>query len=307
MRHRRAEQGWCGLHREAGSRVHRLPDLTRPVRLIAVPSSAASCTTRKTSASCTVQRWARARMPSRSTNLFATFRPARDGGSCLPRIRPEPRFLNGISGGWAVATVLSFRPQGTPLRVSTVSGAVTAPNAMVLWSADGDYRSSSRNDSGALVVQGALPEGDPHGGFNRGGYLRTADYTFGSLPYSNPDVRNPDRFETDATIAKDFHVTEEVYFSVAVRSKCGVDGKTASSVVGLAVGSAQIAEAYVVARISLRRESYARRHGFGGMPQAKPCRVQASSASNPATFLVSALNSTATRCTGSPKWRYLSA
>ena len=37
------------------------------------------------------------------------------------------------------------------------------------------------------------------------------------------------------------------------------------------------------------------------------CLCQASSALNPATFRVSWLNSTATRCNGSPRWRYLSA
>ncbi len=35
--------------------------------------------------------------------------------------------------------------------------------------------------------------------------------------------------------------------------------------------------------------------------------VQASSVSNPATLRVSSLNSTPTKCTGTPKWRYLSA
>ena len=53
-----------------------------------------------------------------------------------------------------------------------------------------------------------------------------------------------------------------------------------------------------------KRRASARRTG----EDPKRClAAQASWASNPATFLVSALNSTATKCTGSPKWRYLSA
>ncbi len=128
------------------------------------------------------------------------------------------KILDAIVGGWAVAGVSTFWPQGTPLRVPTVSGAVTAPNAAVRWSADGDYRNSSRNDSSALVVQGAFAEGGPQGAFNRGAYVRTADYTFGNLPYIYPDVRNPGRFETDATIMKDFHVSEDVYFNLRVEA-----------------------------------------------------------------------------------------
>ena len=46
----------------------------------------------------------------------------------------------------------------------------------------------------------------------------TPDYTFGNLPYIYPDVRNPGRFETDATIMKDFHVTESVYFNLRLEA-----------------------------------------------------------------------------------------
>ena len=79
------------------------------------------------------------------------------------------------------------------------------------WSANGDHGNSSRNDSSALVVQGASTEGSPQGAFDRGSYVRTENYTLGNLPYIYPDVRNPGRFETDATIMKDFHVTEPMF------------------------------------------------------------------------------------------------
>ena len=128
------------------------------------------------------------------------------------------KIVNAIIGGWAVAGVSTFWPQGTPLRVPTVSGAVTAPNAAVRWSADGGYKNSSRNDSSALVVQGAFTGGNPQGAFDRSAYVRTPDYTFGNLPYIYPDVRNPGRFETDATIMKDFHVTEDVYFNLRLEA-----------------------------------------------------------------------------------------
>ena len=133
-------------------------------------------------------------------------------------ISPSPRILDGIIGGWTVAGVSTFWPQATPLRVPTVHGAVTAPNAAVRRSANGDYKNLSRNDSSALVAQGAFTEGGPQGAFNRNADVRTEDYTCGNMLYINPKVRNPDRFETDATIMKDCFVTEEVCFSMRVEA-----------------------------------------------------------------------------------------
>ena len=128
------------------------------------------------------------------------------------------KILDGIIGGWALAGISTYWTQGTPLRVPTVSGAVSAPNAAVRWSANGDYRNSSRSDSNALVIQGAFTEPNPQGAFNKGAYTRTADYTFGNLPYIYSDVRNPGRFDTDATIMKDFYVTEDVYFNLRLEA-----------------------------------------------------------------------------------------
>ena len=203
---------------------------------------------------------------------------------CDVPIGTEPRFLSSpnsrgvkildaITGGRAVAGVSTFWLQCTSLCLPTVGSALTAPNAAVQWFANGGYKNTSRNDSSALVVQGAFTEGNPQGAFNRGAYVRTENYTFGNLPHCYPEVCNPGRLETDATITRNFHLTEKFYFSVTVRSKCGVQGKTATSVVGLAAGSAHEAEAYFVAGTSLWREGYVRRNGSGGMPQAKSCWV----------------------------------
>ena len=64
--------------------------------------------------------------------------------------------LDPITGRRAVAGVSTFWPQCTALRVLTAGGAVAAPNAGVRWSANGDHRNSSHNDSSAIVAKALL-------------------------------------------------------------------------------------------------------------------------------------------------------
>ena len=128
------------------------------------------------------------------------------------------RVLNAIVGGWGLAGVTTWWSKGTPVLAPVVSGAVSAPGAAVRWSSNGDYMNGSRNDSSALVVQGSFTEPNPQGAFNRGAYVRTGDYQFGNLPYIYEDVRHPGALETDATIMKDFYITEDVYFNLRLEA-----------------------------------------------------------------------------------------
>ena len=119
------------------------------------------------------------------------------------------RVLNATIGGWGVAGVSSFWPKGTPVSGPAVDGSVSAPGAAVRWSVSSrNYLNHNVNYGNDLVVNGAFTEPNPSIVFNPSAFVRTPDYSFGNIPYTFPDVRNPGGFSTDGTLFKNFYFSE---------------------------------------------------------------------------------------------------
>jgi hypothetical protein len=119
------------------------------------------------------------------------------------------RVLNAAIGGWGVAGVTNYWPKGTPVSGPAVDGSVSAPNAAVRWSVSGpNYLNHNVNYGQDLVVSGSFVNSNPSVVFNKSVFVRTPDYSFGNIPYTFPNVRNPGGFSTDGTMFKNFYFSE---------------------------------------------------------------------------------------------------
>jgi hypothetical protein len=130
------------------------------------------------------------------------------------------RIANAVLGGWGFAGITNYWPKGTPVLGPTVNGAVTAPNAAVRWSVNGNnYKNDNVDYDRAIVVQGAFTNPNPSGAgvFNKEAFVRTPDFSFGNVPLAFPDVRLPGGFTTDATLLKNFYFSEDRRRYVNVR------------------------------------------------------------------------------------------
>ena len=119
------------------------------------------------------------------------------------------RIGNGVLGGWGFAGVTNWWPKGTPVLGPRVNSAVTAPNAAVRWSVNGNnYKNDNVDYNRAIVVQGAFTDPSPSSVFNKDAFVRTPDFSFGNIPLAFPNVRTPGGFTTDATLLKNFYFSE---------------------------------------------------------------------------------------------------
>ena len=79
------------------------------------------------------------------------------------------------------------------------------------WSVNGSgYKNENVDYQRALVVQGSFTDSNPSGAgvFNREAFVRTPDFSFGNVPLAFPDVRTPGGMTTDATLLKNFYLSD---------------------------------------------------------------------------------------------------
>jgi hypothetical protein len=128
------------------------------------------------------------------------------------------RLLNAAVGGWGVAGVSNYWPKGTPVSGPPVDGSVSAPNAAVRWSVNSPNYLNHNVDYGKdIVVSGAFQNSNPTVVFNKSVFVRTTNYSFGNIPYTFPNVRNPGGFSTDGTMFKNFYFSENRQRYVNIR------------------------------------------------------------------------------------------
>jgi Carboxypeptidase regulatory-like domain len=130
------------------------------------------------------------------------------------------KIADAVLGGWGFAGVTNYWAKGTPLLGPTVNGSVTAPGAGVRWSVNGSgYKNENVDYQRALVVQGSFTDSDPSsaGVFNREAFVRTPDFSFGNVPIAFPDVRTPGGMTTDATLLKNFYLSDNRQWYLNVR------------------------------------------------------------------------------------------
>jgi Carboxypeptidase regulatory-like domain len=128
------------------------------------------------------------------------------------------RIANAVAGGWGFAGVTNWWAKGTPVFGPPQGGTRSAPGAVVRWSVNGpNYKDSNVDYDSALVFQGAFVNPNPSGVFDRSAFVRTPDYGFGNIPFVFPNVRNPGGFSTDATLLKNFYLSENRQLYVNIR------------------------------------------------------------------------------------------
>jgi len=132
------------------------------------------------------------------------------------------RLINATVGGWGLAGVTTWWPKGTPVSGPRVSGSTTAPVADLRWSVNSpNYQNSGVDYEKGLIVSGAFVHPDPSVVFNKGVFVRTPNYSFGNIPATFPNVRNPGGFSTDGTMFKNFYFSQDGrrYVNVRVEAK----------------------------------------------------------------------------------------
>jgi len=128
------------------------------------------------------------------------------------------RLLNATVGGWGLAGVSNYWPKGTPVAGPAVDGSASAPGASVRWSVSSpNYLNHNVNYGQGLVVSGAFVNPHPSVVFNKAAFVRTPDYSFGNIPYTFPNVRNPGGFSTNGTMFKNFYFSGDQRRYVNVR------------------------------------------------------------------------------------------
>ncbi len=130
--------------------------------------------------------------------------------------------VNAIIGGWAVAGITTWNPKGTPVLVPDVDGGNTAPGASVRWSLlNNSYKRSGASYGNALVVNGAFANTTGQGVLNMSSFSRTPDYTFGNSPVMFRNLRNPGGFYSDASILKQFYLSDDKvrYFELRLEAE----------------------------------------------------------------------------------------
>ena len=103
-----------------------------------------------------------------------------------------------------------------------VDGSNSAPGASVRWSLVNDsYKRSGASYGDALVVNGAWANSSGHGVLNSSSFSRTPDYSFGNSPVMFRNLRNPGGFYTDASILKQFYLSDDKvrYFELRLEAE----------------------------------------------------------------------------------------
>ncbi len=120
------------------------------------------------------------------------------------------KVLDAVAGGWAIAGISIWSPHGTPVQVPTVDGGNQVPGAALRWSfANQSFRKSGSSYENALVMNGAwVNQSGGSGILNPQAFLRTPDFSLANSPVFFANLRNPGMFSTDASILKQFYLSE---------------------------------------------------------------------------------------------------
>jgi hypothetical protein len=117
--------------------------------------------------------------------------------------------VDAVAGGWTLAGISSWSPKGTPVPVPTVDGGNQVPGAVLRWSFNNkDFRKSGVSYRDALVVNGQFVNSGGTGILNASSFQRTPDYSLANSPVYFANLRNPGMFTTDASILKQFYLSD---------------------------------------------------------------------------------------------------